>query len=233
MRQPDAEAVIRRLKFQPQKSNFFPPPNQLSAALFYEQWSEALGTMVQLWEMKLDDIGFLFLPRVVSNIEAPSDRSELNSRLKVLFLEKLKELKEGELVEKWKKKLGTLMDEHKRVSDLLHNNSSVRVFNELLEKRYVLEGERNVISNKIEEFRSALRCIEEYLEDEGKNKERDVEVFQFVGGKIERERIYKLMMRECRRLDDGLPIYSHRREIIRQIHSEQVPAIFDFYSLIF
>lgn len=232
-RQPEAEAVIRRLKFQPQKANFIPPPSQVSAALFYEQWSEALGTMVQLWGMKLNDEGFLFSPRHIANVEAPSDRMELNSRLKVLFLEKLEELKEGELVQRWRKKLETLMGEHRRVSDLVHNNSSsLRVFDELWEKRKGLEGERKVISNRIEEFQSALRCIEEYLKEEGKNKEMDVEVFQFVGGNIEWERIYKLMMRECRRLDDGLPIYAHRRGIVRQIHCEQVPAILNFYSLI-
>lgn len=234
VKQSDAESVIRRLRFQPQKSNFIPPPNQLSAALFYEQWSEALGTMVQLWGMKLNDEEFLFSPRLVANVEAPSDRIELNSRLKVLFLEKLKELKEGELVQRWRKKLEALMEEHRRVSGLVHNhNSSMRVFNELWEKREGLDGERNVISNRIEEFRSALRCIEEYLKEEGMNKEMDVEVFQFVGGNIEWERIYKLMMRECRRLDDGLPIYAHRRGIMRQIHCEQVPDFLDLHSLIF
>ncbi|XP_047952833.1 ATP-dependent RNA helicase DEAH12, chloroplastic-like [Salvia hispanica] len=223
VRRADAEAVIRKLKFQPQRANFV-MSNFNSASLSYEQWSETLATIVQLWEMKLGDKGFSFVPRLVSNVELPSDRLELNDRLKVLFIEKLKRLKEGELVEKWEKKLGTVMDEVKRISRILSDKASLRVFNELLEKKEVLVGESTFISNRIEEFRTGIRCIEEYLED-GNKEEHDFEVLRFVRGKIEWGRIYCLMMRECRRLDDGLPIYSHRQAIMKQIHCQQVTVL--------
>ena len=45
--------------------------------------------------MKLDNEGSSFLPHLVSNVELPSERVELNDRLKVLFLDKLNRLKEG------------------------------------------------------------------------------------------------------------------------------------------
>ncbi|KAL1538654.1 RNA helicase [Salvia divinorum] len=223
VKRADAEAVIRKLKFQPQKSMFV-MSNSNSASLCYEQWSETLATMVQLWEMKLDDKGFSFVPRLVSNVELPSDRLELNDRLKVLFLGKLKGLKEGELVEKWVKKLGAVKDEIKRISRILSDKASLRVFSELWEEKEVLVGESTFISNRIEEFRLGISSIEEHLED-GEKEERDFEVLRFARGKIEWGRIYMLMMRECRRLDDGLPIYAHRQEIIKQIHCQQVTVL--------
>ncbi|XP_047977087.1 ATP-dependent RNA helicase DEAH11, chloroplastic-like [Salvia hispanica] len=219
----DAEAVVRKLKFQPQRSDFV-VSNSISASLDYEQWCETLAMMVQLWGMKLEDKGFGFVPHLVSNIDLPSDRLELNDRLKVLFLEKLKGLKEGVLVDKWMKKLATLEAEMKRISSILMGKASLRVFNELHEKSEVLVGETTFISNRIEEFKSGIRSIEEYLED-GEKEERDFQLLPFGRGKIEWGRIYMLMMRECRRLDDGLPIYAHRQEIMKHIYCQQVTVL--------
>ncbi|KAG6390998.1 hypothetical protein SASPL_148744 [Salvia splendens] len=120
-----------------------------------EQWCETLDTMVYLLGMKLDDKGFVFVPRLVSNIEVPSDRLELNDQLKVLFLEKCKGLKEGVY------------------------KASLRVFNELCEKKEVLVGESSLISNRIEEFRTAIRTIEEYLE-QGEKEEIHFQDVRFV-----------------------------------------------------
>ena len=103
--------------------------------------------------------------------------------------------------------------------------ASLQVFNELCEKKKVLVGESAFISNRIEEFRSSIRSIEEYLED-GEKEDRNFQFLPFVRGKIEYGRIYMFMMRECRRLDDGLPIYAHRREFMNQMYCQQVALTF-------
>ncbi|KAK6150361.1 hypothetical protein DH2020_015293 [Rehmannia glutinosa] len=224
VKQVDTEAVIQKLKFQPQKSNVV-ASNYIAGTLFYEQWSEALETVVQLWEMRLNDKRHCFWPRVIFNVEVPSDKSELNGRLKVLFLEKLKELKEGDLVEKWQKKLRGVVDEIKRVSDLLSKPQRLRISDEMLRKRKGLRAERELILNRVQEFKSAVRCIESYLENGESNEEGVIPVFRFTDGEVDWWRIYRLMMRECRRLDDGLPIYAHRRDILKQIHSQQVTVL--------
>lgn len=217
--------MIWKLKFRPQKS-ILVASNFISAELYYEQWTEALGTMVQLWDMKLNDKELGFSPRLVWNVEAPSDRLELNDRLKVLFIDKLKGLKEGELMEKWLKKLGTVVDEITKVSELLKNPQKLGVIDQILMKRKGLEAERDLILNRVEEFKNGIRSIEVYLENGEKNEEPDFEVFRFVGRKIDWGRIYRLMMRECRRFDDGLPVYAHRRAIMKQIHCQQVYFLF-------
>ncbi|KAL8476240.1 hypothetical protein ACS0TY_028776 [Phlomoides rotata] len=220
----DTVALVKRLEFQPQKLNVV-PSNYILATLFYEQWSEARETMVQLWEMKLNDKSHVFLPRVVSNVEVASDRLELDDRLKVLFLEKLKGLREGDLVVPWQKKLGAVLGEIDRVMDLLRKPQKLGFVDELMRTRNGLEAERDLIFNRMQEFKSGFECIENYLEIGEKNEGGENPVFQFSDGKIVWEKIYKLMMRECRRLDDGLPIYAHRRDIMKQIQSHQVTIL--------
>ncbi|KAL0342946.1 UNVERIFIED_CONTAM: ATP-dependent RNA helicase DEAH12, chloroplastic [Sesamum angustifolium] len=184
VKEVEAEAVIQKLEFQPQKV-YVVASNYISATLFYEQWM-------------------------------PSDKAELDDRLKVLFLEKLKGLKEGDLVGKLLKKLGSVVDEIKRISDSLKRPLKLGTGDELLRKRKGLEGEEGLILNRVQEFKSGIKCIENYLEKREKNEEPDIPVFCFPDGEIDWGRIYRLMMRECRRLDDGLPIYGYRQDILKQ-----------------
>ncbi|KAL8487269.1 hypothetical protein ACS0TY_023808 [Phlomoides rotata] len=84
-------------EFRPQQSNVV-EYNYIASTLFYEQWSQDVESVVQLWEMKLNDARrHSFMPRinVAANIRLPSDKLELDDRLRVLFSEKLKGLKEG------------------------------------------------------------------------------------------------------------------------------------------
>ncbi|KAL9160773.1 hypothetical protein ABFS82_08G222900 [Erythranthe guttata] len=220
----EVEGLIQKLKFRPQKSDVV-ASNYIAGKLHYEQWSETLETVVQLWELKLNEDGHKFWPHVVSNVEVPSDKSELNDRLKELFLEKLKGLKEGDLVEKWLKKLGNVVNEINRVSDKLKKPQRLGVVDEQLRKRKGLQAERDLILNRVQEFKNAVKCIENYLENKETDEEGSVPIFCFLKGEIDWRRIYKLMMRECRRLDDGLPIYAHRRDILKQIHCQQVTVL--------
>ncbi|KAG8383569.1 hypothetical protein BUALT_Bualt04G0027200 [Buddleja alternifolia] len=220
----ETQAVIQKLKFQPQKSNVI-ASNFVSGILFYEQWSEALETVVQLWVMKLNDRGHIFWPRVIFNVEVPSDKSELNDRLKTVFLEKLKGLMEGALVEKWLKKCKNVVEETNRVKSLLSKPQKLGVCDELLRKREGLDAERDLLLNRVQEFKCGIKSIVNYLENGKKDEEGDIPVFRISDGEIDWARVYKLMMRECRRLDDGLPIYAHRRDILKQIHNQQVSVL--------
>ncbi|KAL6575899.1 hypothetical protein OROHE_000370 [Orobanche hederae] len=224
VKQSETEYVIQKLNFQPQKSNIV-SSSYIAGTLYYEQWSEALETVVQLWEMKLDDARHRIWPRVIFNVEVPSDKSELNDRLKLLFLSKLKELKRGKLVDKWLSKLGSVVDDIQRISGLLRIRQVLRVADERLTKRKGLQAERDLLLNRVQEFKSAVNCIENYLEGGEKNEGGVIPVFRFAKGDIDWWRIYRLMARECRRLDDGLPIYAHRRDILRQIYNQQVTVL--------
>lgn len=61
--------------------------------------------------------------------------------------------------------------------------------------------------------------LEDKLEETG---EDSVPIFKFVRGEFNWNRIHHLILRECKRLDDGLPIYAYRQEILQRIYLEQV-----------
>lgn len=95
-------------------------------------------------------------------------------------------------------------------------------------KRFV--DEKNLVERRLKEFESAMQCLLKYLEDGGDDVE-GVKVFRFDGG-FDWKRIHCLIKRECRRLEDGLPIYAYRSDILQEIHYQQVCLSFycDFNS---
>lgn len=117
--------------------------------------------------------------------------------------------------------------EIRKVSGLLRKPKKVKQLDELREKRKRLQDEMGLLESKLGEFRSAIRCILACLGDEcdkGEEEEGEVAVFD-LGKEMEWSRLHCLMVRECRRLDDGLPIYAYRREILKCIGANQVMVL--------
>lgn len=186
--------------------------------------------MVKLWELRLSG-EHCFNPILKAKVELPSDKEELNERIEGVFLEKLNRLINGVLVQKWQKKLGFVIDEIGKISLLLKKPNRIGVYQELCKKKKGIEGERDLILSRIDEYKNGIKCIIDNLED-SKNYE-DVKVFDFGEG-IDWNRIHFIMMRECRRLDDGLPIYGFRQQILQQILSHQVKFNITYqFNLIF
>ncbi|KAH0692638.1 hypothetical protein KY290_020762 [Solanum tuberosum] len=218
--------LIEKLPFAP-RSSFVFSKGFLSGSLMYDQWSETLEVIVKLWRMRLSG-SHSFTPWVKRNVEVPSDEDELKARVKMVFLEELKGLLvEGELLQKWEKKLELLRDEICELSRLLKNRNNLRVCNEFLKKREGLEKESDLIRKRIEEFKRGIECIIQQLEETSLKEEGGSRVFK-IGTVFDWSKIHCLMMRECRRLDDGLPIFAFRQQILRQIHYQQVLNLFTF-----
>ena len=98
-----------------------------------------------------------------------------------------------------------------------------------------LVDEKNLVERRLKEFESAMQCLLKYLE--GGVDVEGVTVFRFDGG-FDWKRIHCLIKRECRRLEDGLPIYAYRSDILQEIHYQQVCLSFycdfnSFYTLFF
>lgn len=158
----------------------------------------------------------------------PSDLVELNQNLKTLFSSHITGLMEGELVRKWQKKINEKSDEIADLSGQMGKRKySLGRFYELHDKKKTLKAERSTISKRLKEFkggmRSLLRCLEtgEIGNEEG---DEGVEVYR-VEGELDWKLIHQLILRECRRLEDGLPIYARRQEILTRIHGQQVTVL--------
>ncbi|GAB2283276.1 hypothetical protein Dimus_017797 [Dionaea muscipula] len=217
---PEVERLISQCTTQPNRYEVF-DSGIVAGRLFFEEWSHALDAMVQFWEWRfLGDHDLL--PDLSSKMSVASDTVELNERLKVLFVAKIKGLIEGEIVKRWEKKLDNLSNEIRSVSLLLKRNNRIMEFSKLTKERDGLFSERKLIDKRLREFKLGLECIINHLEGKGsKELEDKLCLFQFEDN-YNWSRIFQFIMRECRRLDAGLPIYAFRREILDQIRNQQI-----------
>ena len=116
-----------------------------------------------------------------------------------------------------------VVDEISGIDASLKKHNRINVFEELSRKKAGLESEKGLIERRIKEFKSAMKCILNHLEGTSSVACQDegFEVFRF-SRLYEWVRIHCLIRSECRRLEDGLPIYAFRREILQEIYNQQV-----------
>lgn len=183
--------------------------------LFFTEWMQALEGIVCMWKLRFD--GFHNLtPVVVSELLLPSDVAELDGRLRDLFCERLEGYLKGPLVQRLEKRMESLADELACIFKKKFNKISVHTL--LSKKRDGLNEERELIARRLREFRTAVECIICYLQEK---KLGDGRVLK-LDGHIDMGRLYQLISREVKRLEDGLPIYSFRQEILQIIKDHQV-----------
>lgn len=154
----------------------------------------------------------------------PAAKQGLEERLKALFLDKIGALRDGEVVREWELKLGEVIVEIDKVKALMRRRgTSLRVFGELSKKEKGLLSERLMIEKRLMEFKSAMLCIRDHVE--GNAVEEPLQVFKFENGQVDWSRIHQLIVRECRRLDDGLPIYACRQGILQEVYNQQIMVL--------
>ena len=201
----------------------------VAGELFFSSCTDGLEATVSLWGLRFDG-AHGFEPRLV----APSGYRELEDRLRVLFADRVRRLIDGEEGKVWGKKHQLVSDEIRNVTGSLSRLTRLGLCHQLLDRKKGLIAERDLISKRLGEFRSAMNCVLAHLEgkngEEGsggssqkiqESGEEDVQIFSFDKG-FDWNRIYRLVSRERRRLEDGLPIYAYRKEILWQIHFQQV-----------
>ncbi|KAI3665065.1 hypothetical protein L6452_43682 [Arctium lappa] len=201
---------------------FIHEKGEVAARFFYQQWSNALETVVYLWGVLLNG-GLSFTPRLVRNLIVPSDTDELNSRLRVLFSEQIRGFMKGELVMKWESKLEKVSNEIAKLDALLKKPKRLCIHSELYKKKEGNVRERMLIDRRIREFKTGMECILDHVN--GKVFDSCVVKVLMLKDNLDWSKIYWLMKRECRRLDDGLPIYADRKDILWQIHRQQIMVL--------
>ncbi|XP_043712834.1 ATP-dependent RNA helicase DEAH12, chloroplastic-like [Telopea speciosissima] len=219
------EALILCCSSIPENFCIFSPECLVAAKMFFKEWSDVVEALVFFWEQRLDGIHLLD-PSVKLNEFLPFDMEELNERLKDLFVSRVKSLLDGEEVKRWQKKLELTSDEIAEFSASLKKPQSIVVFDELMSKKKGLVAARELIAKRIREFRSAMNCILNYFNGltSPECRGNTVEVLRF-SGDFDWSRIHHVMLREIRRLDQGLPIYASRKELLEEIHRQQVMVL--------
>ncbi|XVF15255.1 hypothetical protein REPUB_Repub09cG0135200 [Reevesia pubescens] len=222
----DIETVISQLNPSPEKYQIN-ATGKIAASLYFREWAHTLSSILSLWRSRFDG-SYQYTPNLISNVLVPSDMVELKQNLKTLFSNHVKGLMEGELVKKWQKKIDKKSDEIADVSGQMGKRHCARGrFFELNDKKEALMAERSMIWKRLKEFKGGMRSLLGCLEDgeivDAEEKE-GVGVFKF-DGEFNWKRIHRMILRESRRLEDGLPIYAHRQDILTRIHGEQIMVL--------
>ncbi|KAJ8764716.1 hypothetical protein K2173_009101 [Erythroxylum novogranatense] len=186
----------------------------IAACLYFRDRADALNAVVHLWGQRLAD-EHVFIPEVDFGVS-----EDVNDKIKTLFLLHVEKVLEGDCVKKLKKRAADLCGEIRKCEVLPRRSKGLQAIAEIKDKENGLKLERDGIARRIEEFRSGMKCLTECIEGK-QSKEFGVLRFGTEDG-LNWFRIHAMLSRECRRLEDGLPIYGFRREILSRINSQQV-----------
>ncbi|KAG5529525.1 hypothetical protein RHGRI_030054 [Rhododendron griersonianum] len=192
-----------------------PASGPLALSLHFRYWTDALEATVDLWETKLRG-AHSFTPRLMPS---RCDMNRLTDRLMILFTEHVEGLLHGDLVQTWERKLGCKLIEISLVKHSLGKHNRIGVYEELMRKKSEKESEKGLIEKRIDEFKAAMECVLGFLE--GRLLVDDFKVLR-LSLPFDWDRLHCLIKRECRRLEDRLPIYAFRGEILREIYNQQV-----------
>lgn len=225
-RRSDLQSLIPGIHPSPDDS-LVPNSDSAPARLFYKEWAHTLKAVTYLWRTRLEGTHF-FSPKLISRVLLPSDEDEVKQNLQALFCDHVGGLLEGDMVKKWQGRIEEKSNEIAAVSDKLKGRNSCLTFNELHEKKKGLLAERELLNGRLKEFKSSMNCLLGHLkgitvklEVENDGSEGSFSLFD-LDKECDWEKIHHLIIRECRRLEDGLPIYAFRQDILKEILEEQV-----------
>ncbi|KAI4325978.1 hypothetical protein MLD38_031337 [Melastoma candidum] len=200
------------------------PGNRAIAALSFSMWPDARDAVVSLWSSRLAR-SHAFSPVLVSDAPSAAEAAELRDRLKLVFIDWIEEVVySGEVMKRWDFRLLKVKNELEEIKVSLSQTQRLRTFNPLIERQKGLNVEKVSIERRLREFRDAVFCVRDYLEGIHKEGNR---VFAFPlsnekGFDFDWCRIHLMVLRECKRLEEGLPIYARRSDILCKIHGFQV-----------
>ncbi|KAE9587777.1 hypothetical protein Lal_00021997 [Lupinus albus] len=234
-RRDEIMALISECDSKPEFKKF-PVGDRIAGKIGFRQWCDALDAVVWFWKTRLNEIHDL-MPELTSYVKVPSDMYELERRLKALFSYHVKCLmNEGKEVKRLNVEIEQLSKEIDSICKVLSKPLPIPVYNQRVEKKKGLIAEKKLVDKRIREFKNAMECLvkkfeeEEEEEEEGENnkvlkdEESVVSVFK-IEGKLDWKKVHCMIMRERKRLEQGLPIYAYRSDIIHQVHSHQVTVL--------
>lgn len=196
-----------------------------SARLFFHDQSDAITAVVFLWERRLAG-DHVYTP--VTDFDV--NEGDLNERIRGLFKLYIEKVLEGEVVKKLERKIEKLAVEIDKFTSFFKRPRGVRVYSENQVKKEALRVEMEGVVKRVEEFRKGMRCLMDCIEGRENGGWGVLRVYDESNGRKMNffyywSRIHFLILRECRRVENGLPIYGFRSEILKMLHSQQVMVL--------
>ncbi|KAF0908053.1 hypothetical protein E2562_022903 [Oryza meyeriana var. granulata] len=205
-----------------------PPPDNLSvyssgrqaARLLFRSLPAASAAARELWSVRLEGLHLL-----TPDVSDPALASHAAPLIASLFAAHASRLLDSDLVSLTAARSSELAASIQTVKRRLTAYNRIRDFEQLQVQKRTLEAEKDLVDAKIAEYKAAMRSIRRALlrgTEDDEEGEEGLEVFGIGGGgEMDFARLHRIMLRECRRLKEGLPIYAYRRNILDHIFANQ------------
>lgn len=194
-----------------------------AARLVFRSLPAAAAAARDLWSLRLEG-RHLFTPYLPDAVLAAKAFPLISS----LFASHASRLLDSDLVSRLAARSSQLAASVQSVKHRLRfRRNNLRDFDQLNLQRKTLEGDKDLLDAKIAEYKAAMTSIRRAMlsgtdEEEEVDEEEGVDLFGILEGEdVDFARVHMLMLRECRRLNEGLPIYAYRRKILNHIFANQ------------
>ncbi|VAI13723.1 unnamed protein product [Triticum turgidum subsp. durum] len=196
-----------------------------AARLLFRSLPAAAAAARDLWSLRLEGRHLLtpYLPDAALAAKA-------FPLISSLFASHASRLLDSDLVSRLAARSSQLAASVQTVKHRLRvRRSNLRDFDQFNLQRKTLEADKDLLDAKIAEYKAAMMSIRRAMlsgtdeEEEVDQEEEGVDLFGIVeDDDVDFARVHTMMLRECRRLNEGLPIYAYRRKILNHIFANQV-----------
>ncbi|CAL5085685.1 unnamed protein product [Urochloa decumbens] len=216
----EVEALVRGLTSPAPASHSFNSSGRVAARLVFRFLPDAAAAARELWALRLEGHHLLIL-----ELRDPALAARASPLIASVFAAHASRLLNSDLLALSAARSAELAASIQAVKARLGWRNRIRDFDQLNLERKALEAEKELVDAKIAEYQAAMRsiCRAMLRGEEEDGDEDEVDVFGAVqGGELDFVRVHKILLRECRRLKEGLPIYAYRRRILNHIFTNQV-----------
>ena len=214
----EVEALVGGLPSPAPASLSVNSSGRLAARLVFRSLREAAAAARELWAHRLEGHHLL-----TPELRDPALAAHASPLIASLFAAHASRLLDSDLSVLSAARSAEIAASIQAVKGRLGSPNRFRDFNQLILEMKTLEAEKELVDAKIAEYQAAMRSIQRAMLREADDYEEGVDVFGSVQGvEVDFARVHKIMLRECRRLKEGLPIYAYRRRILNHIFTNQV-----------
>ncbi|XP_062189516.1 ATP-dependent RNA helicase DEAH11, chloroplastic-like isoform X2 [Phragmites australis] len=214
----EVEALVAGLPSPPLASLSVRSSGRAAARLVFRSLHSAAAAARELWALRLEGL-HLLTPR----LPEPALASHASPLIASLFAAHASRLLDSNLVSLSATRSAELAVSIRDVKHSLGSRNRYRDFEQLHLQKKTLEAEKELVDARIAEYEAAMMSIRRAMLRGSEDEEEGVDLFGIVGGgEVDFARVHMIMLRECRRLKEGLPIYAYRRRILNHIFANQV-----------
>jgi ATP-dependent RNA helicase DHX8/PRP22 len=194
-----------------------------AARLLFRSLPAAAAAARELWSLRLEGL-HLLTPHLPNSAVAAHAFPLISS----LFASHASRLLESDLVSRSAARSAELAASIQSVRHRLCARNKFSDFDQLDLQKKTLETQKDLVDAKIAEYKASMRLIRRAMlrgtdEEEEEVEEEGVDVFGIGECEdVDFVRLHMMMLRECWRLNEGLPIYAYRRKILNHIYNNQV-----------